>query len=146
MHAPSWTHVCTDLRYLRLLYKHCALFGTGSARASKRASLDLGRSYRCKHFLDTNSMTAKEQQLQVPTRHHHRWAMMAVTGILGQELLGVPVKWYEAGAADYDFPVIAQVPILFLVMGFLETKRFQGFKETGTVSACLLIWRGTGKA
>lgn len=39
------------------------------------------------------------------------------------QALGVPVKWYEAGAAQYDFPVIAQVPILFLVLGFLETKR-----------------------
>lgn len=46
----------------------------------------------------------------------------------------MPVKWFEAGAAEYDLPVIAQVPILFLVMGFLETKRFQGFRETGTVS------------
>ncbi|KAG1673573.1 hypothetical protein FOA52_003873 [Chlamydomonas sp. UWO 241] len=61
-----------------------------------------------------------------------RWAMMAVAGIMGQELLGVTPAWYEAGAKEYDFPVIAQVPILFLVMGFLETKRFQGFKETGT--------------
>jgi light-harvesting complex I chlorophyll a/b binding protein 5 len=60
--------------------------------------------------------------------------MMAVVGILGAELLGVPVKWYEAGRADYDFPVIAQIPIFFLVMGFLETKRYIGFKETGTVS------------
>lgn len=64
-----------------------------------------------------------------------RWAMMAVAGILGQEALGVPVKWYEAGAATYELPVIAQVPILFLVMGFLETKRYQGFKKSGTVSA-----------
>ena len=77
---------------------------------------------------------------------------MAVAGILGQELLGVPVKWYEAGAAEYDLPVIAQVPILFLVMGFLETKRFQGFKETGTVSACFsracfcIRWPECGRA
>ncbi|GFH12729.1 chlorophyll a-b binding protein, chloroplastic [Haematococcus lacustris] len=61
-----------------------------------------------------------------------RWAMMAVAGIMGQELLGVPVKWYEAGAASYDLPVIAQLPILFLVLGFLETKRYIGFKETGS--------------
>lgn len=61
-----------------------------------------------------------------------RWAMMAVAGILGQELLGVPVKWFEAGQASYDLPVVAQVPILFLVMGFLETKRYIGFKETGS--------------
>eukprot|EP00195_Chlamydomonas_chlamydogama_P016877 CAMPEP_0202890088 /NCGR_PEP_ID=MMETSP1392-20130828/600_1 /ASSEMBLY_ACC=CAM_ASM_000868 /TAXON_ID=225041 /ORGANISM="Chlamydomonas chlamydogama, Strain SAG 11-48b" /LENGTH=216 /DNA_ID=CAMNT_0049573579 /DNA_START=75 /DNA_END=725 /DNA_ORIENTATION=- len=61
-----------------------------------------------------------------------RWAMAAVAGILGQELLGVDAKWFEAGAKDYDLPVIAQIPILFLVMGFLETKRFQGWKESGT--------------
>jgi len=61
-----------------------------------------------------------------------RWAMAAVAGILGAEALGVPTKWYEAGAAEYDLPVIAQVPILFLVLGFLETKRYIGFKETGT--------------
>lgn len=60
--------------------------------------------------------------------------MMAVVGILGAELLGVPTKWYEAGAAEYDLPVIAQVPIFFLVSGFFETKRYIGFKETGTVS------------
>jgi hypothetical protein len=40
---------------------------------------------------------------------------------------------YEAGAAKYDFPVEAQLPIFWLVMGFLETKRYIGFKETGTV-------------
>lgn len=68
-----------------------------------------------------------------------RWAMMAVAGILGQELLGVDAKWYEAGAKEYDLPVIAQLPIFFLVMGFLETKRFQGFKETGTVSGSSAI-------
>lgn len=61
-----------------------------------------------------------------------RWAMMAVAGCLGQELLGVDTKWYEAGAKEYDLPVIAQIPILFLVLGFLETKRYQGFKETGS--------------
>lgn len=64
-----------------------------------------------------------------------RWAMMAVVGILGAEALGVPVKWYEAGAAQYDLPVVAQIPILFMTLGFLETKRYQGFKETGTVSS-----------
>eukprot|EP00967_Tisochrysis_lutea_P045882 scaffold55667_cov23-Tisochrysis_lutea.AAC.1 len=77
-------------------------------------------------------------QLASTTTCKCRWAMMAVTGILGQELLGVPAKWYEAGAAEYDLPVQAQVPILFLVMGFLETKRFQGFRETGTVSAACI--------
>lgn len=64
-----------------------------------------------------------------------RWAMMAVTGILGQELLGVTPAWWEAGAKEYDIPVIPLTAIQFTIMGFLETKRFQGFKQTGTVSS-----------
>jgi light-harvesting complex I chlorophyll a/b binding protein 5 len=63
-----------------------------------------------------------------------RWAMMAVTGILGQELLGVTPAWWEAGAKEYDIPAQALTPIEFIVMGFLEIKRYQGFKQTGTVS------------
>eukprot|EP00798_Chlamydomonas_sp_ICE-L_P013373 gene13373-19218_t len=61
-----------------------------------------------------------------------RWAMIAVAGILGQEVLGVDPKWYLAGAKEYDLPVSAQLPILFAVLGLLETKRLQGYKETGT--------------
>lgn len=63
-----------------------------------------------------------------------RWAMMAVAGILGQELLGVTPAWWEAGAKEYDIPAQALTPIEFIVMGFLEIKRYQGFKQTGTVS------------
>eukprot|EP00798_Chlamydomonas_sp_ICE-L_P023352 gene23352-30604_t len=61
-----------------------------------------------------------------------RWAMMAVAGILGQEALGVTPKWFMAGAAEYDLPISAQLPVLFATLGFLETKRLQGYKETGT--------------
>ncbi|PNW81164.1 hypothetical protein CHLRE_07g344950v5 [Chlamydomonas reinhardtii] len=61
-----------------------------------------------------------------------RWAMMAVAGILGQELLGVTPAWWEAGAKEYDIPAQALTPIEFIVMGFLEIKRYQGFKQTGT--------------
>lgn len=61
-----------------------------------------------------------------------RWAMMAVAGILGTELLGVPVKWYEAGAQEYAIPNTPLVALEFIIMGFLETKRFQGFKQTGS--------------
>ena len=60
--------------------------------------------------------------------------MMAVVGILGAEALGVPVKWYEAGAAEYNIPATPLTAVEFIVMGFLETKRYQGFKETGSVS------------
>merc|ERR1712159_122546 len=59
-----------------------------------------------------------------------RWAMVAVVGILGQESLGLG-KWFEAGTKDYAFPLLPLIAIEFLVMGFLETKRYQGFKKTG---------------
>merc|ERR1712224_827379 len=60
-----------------------------------------------------------------------RWAMVAVVGIMGQETLGLG-KWFEAGAKDYGFPILPLIAIEFVIMGFLETKRYQGFKETGT--------------
>ena len=44
-----------------------------------------------------------------------------------------PSRWL-AGTKEYDLPVIAQIPVLFATLGFLETKRLQGWKETGTVS------------
>jgi light-harvesting complex I chlorophyll a/b binding protein 5 len=59
-----------------------------------------------------------------------RWAMAAAAGILGQEALGVG-KWFEAGTKDYGFPLMPLLAIEFLVMGYLETKRYQGFRETG---------------
>ncbi|CAG9465456.1 unnamed protein product [Pedinophyceae sp. YPF-701] len=65
-----------------------------------------------------------------------RWAMAACAGILFTDFMGLP-KWYEAGAAEYASPGTNGQPILPLiaieavVMGFLETKRYQGFKETG---------------
>lgn len=61
-----------------------------------------------------------------------RWAMAAVAGILGQELLGVEPKWYEAGAKDYGVPNAPLLAVEFIIMGFLETKRYAGFKETGS--------------
>merc|ERR1712226_533889 len=56
--------------------------------------------------------------------------MAAVAGILGQESFGLG-KWFEAGAKDYEFPLLPLIAIQFLIMGFLETKRYQGFKKTG---------------
>ena len=56
--------------------------------------------------------------------------MAAVAGILFTDLVGLP-KWYEAGALEYGIPPIAQLAILAPVMGFLETKRLEGFLATG---------------
>merc|ERR1712144_87478 len=35
------------------------------------------------------------------------------------------------GTKDYGFPLLPLIAIEFLTMGFLETKRYQGFKKTG---------------
>lgn len=61
-----------------------------------------------------------------------RWAMMAVAGIMGQELLGVEPKWFEAGGKEYSIDTLPLLAIEFAVLGFLETKRYQGFKNTGS--------------
>jgi light-harvesting complex I chlorophyll a/b binding protein 5 len=67
-------------------------------------------------------------------RQNGRWAMMAVAGILGTSALGVTPVWYEAGAkGTYDIPFLALIAIQAPVMGFLETKRLEGFKATGSV-------------
>ena len=50
-----------------------------------------------------------------------------------QELLGVQPKWFNAGAKDYGFPPLALLSLEFLLLGFLELKRYQGFKATGKV-------------
>jgi hypothetical protein len=56
--------------------------------------------------------------------------MAAVAGILFTDAVGLP-KWYEAGALEYGIPPLAQLAILAPVMGFLETKRLEGFLATG---------------
>jgi light-harvesting complex I chlorophyll a/b binding protein 5 len=75
---------------------------------------------------------ARLKWYQEAEKTNGRWAMAAVAGILGQEALGVTPKWFEAGAKDYGTPLVPLLAIEFLIMGFLETKRYQGFKETGT--------------
>ncbi|GAB4816015.1 hypothetical protein N2152v2_003061 [Parachlorella kessleri] len=64
-------------------------------------------------------------------RINGRWAMAAVAGILAQDLLGKG-NWFEAGSQEYWLPNNALLAIEFLVLGFLELKRYQGFKETGS--------------
>lgn len=63
-----------------------------------------------------------------------RWAMMAVAGILFTEALGFSDKWFNTGYEARDqAPLPALIAMEALVMGFIETKRLQGFKETGKV-------------
>lgn len=62
-----------------------------------------------------------------------RWAMAGVAGIMGQELLGVTPKWFEAGAKPYPIDPLPLLALEFIFLGFLETKRYQGYKNTGSV-------------
>ena len=61
-----------------------------------------------------------------------RFAMIGVLGIVGTDVLGVNGQWYERGSFEYDIPLLPLIAVQAVVMGFLETKRYQGFKETGT--------------
>jgi len=61
-----------------------------------------------------------------------RWAMAGVAGIMGQELLGVTPKWFEAGAKEYPIDPLPLLALEFIFLGFLETKRYQGYKNTGS--------------
>merc|ERR1711897_124760 len=68
-----------------------------------------------------------------PRLMNGRFAMIGALGIMGGEVLGAykDVTWYEAGAKGYDIPILPLVAVQAVVMGFLETKRYQGFKNTG---------------
>ena len=63
-----------------------------------------------------------------------RFAMLGAAGIMGAEILGANGKdltWYQAGAKEYDIPLLPLIAIQAAVMGFLEMKRYQGYKEKG---------------
>ena len=62
--------------------------------------------------------------------------MAAVAGILFTEATGIEPKWFLAGAKDYGVPIAPLVAMQFLILGFFETKRYQGWKEAGT--SCFL--------
>ena len=62
-----------------------------------------------------------------------RWAMAAVAGIMGQELLGVSTSWFEAGAQDYWIPNNGLLALEFLIIGHFEVKRYQGWTKYKTV-------------
>ena len=67
-----------------------------------------------------------------------RWAMMAVAGILFTEALGFAPKWFNVGAESVgDYPLPGLIAVQAAIMGFIENKRQQGFKETGKVPPCL---------
>jgi len=46
-------------------------------------------------------------------------------------------KWFLTGAKDFGVPIAPLVAIQFLITGFFETKRYQGWKESGGSSGFL---------
>jgi light-harvesting complex I chlorophyll a/b binding protein 5 len=85
--------------------------------------------------LGLGSDPARLKWLAEAEKTNGRWAMAAVAGILGQELLGVQPAWYLHGQKEYWLPINALVAIMFPVLGYLELKRYQGFKKTGQSGA-----------
>lgn len=49
-----------------------------------------------------------------------RWAMMAVVGILGQEILGVHPAWYMHGEKVYICPTLNGLPFSQLLAALLH--------------------------
>jgi len=63
-----------------------------------------------------------------------RWAMAAVFGILVQEVVKPDVFFYEAAAkADLPFPILGVVAAQFLMMHYVEIRRWRDFQKPGCV-------------
>jgi light-harvesting complex I chlorophyll a/b binding protein 4 len=77
---------------------------------------------------------------------HARWAMLGVAGILGQEIFTPGVFWYEAGLpenlpsfvgdpADPSASPLASIfAFEFLMMHYVEVRRWQDYKKPGSVN------------
>lgn len=71
----------------------------------------------------------REAELQ-----HARWAMVAVAGILGQEIFNPDVFFYEAAAkAELPIPILGAVATQFLLMHYVEIRRWRDFQQPGSV-------------
>jgi len=65
---------------------------------------------------------------------HARWAMAAVAGILAQEILNPDVFFYEAATkANLPFPILGVVAAQFLMMHYVEIRRWRDWQKPGSV-------------
>jgi hypothetical protein len=66
---------------------------------------------------------------------HSRWAMLGVAGILGQEILNPSVFFYEAAVkATLPFDILGLVAVQFLLMHFVEIRRWRDFVKPNSVN------------
>lgn len=93
---------------------------------------DADRLKWCVARAPTQGRAYPRHRYQEAEKTNGRWAMAAVVGILVTELLGKP-KWFEAGAEEYWMPSGPLLAVEFLIMGFFELKRYNGWVETKTV-------------
>eukprot|EP00218_Dolichomastix_sp_CCMP3274_P002459 CAMPEP_0170164262 /NCGR_PEP_ID=MMETSP0033_2-20121228/78015_1 /TAXON_ID=195969 /ORGANISM="Dolichomastix tenuilepis, Strain CCMP3274" /LENGTH=268 /DNA_ID=CAMNT_0010401903 /DNA_START=426 /DNA_END=1232 /DNA_ORIENTATION=- len=71
----------------------------------------------------------REAELQ-----HCRWAMWGTAGVLAQEIVKPDVFWYNAATStDLPFDILGIVSVQFLLMHYVETRRFMDFKNPGSV-------------
>ncbi|WIA19347.1 hypothetical protein OEZ85_003978 [Tetradesmus obliquus] len=69
-------------------------------------------------------------------RVHARWAMLAVAGIMVQEVVKPDVFWYDAPTKiDLPFNIVGLLAFEFFAMHFVELKRWQDFRNPGSVDA-----------
>eukprot|EP00775_Hariotina_reticulata_P011970 gene11970-12113_t len=67
-------------------------------------------------------------------RVHARWAMLAVAGILAQEIARPDIFWYDAPTKiDLPFNIVGLLAFEFFAMHFVELKRWQDFRNPGSV-------------
>ena len=65
---------------------------------------------------------------------HSRWAMLGVAGVLGQEIFNPSVFFYEAAAkATLPFDILGLVAVQFLLMHWVEVRRWRDFVKPGSV-------------
>jgi light-harvesting complex I chlorophyll a/b binding protein 4 len=72
---------------------------------------------------------------------HSRWAMLGVFGIVVQELVVPDVFWYEAALPENlpsfvndDFNLGSLLGVEFLLMHYVEVRRWQDYKKFGSVN------------
>eukprot|EP00798_Chlamydomonas_sp_ICE-L_P029602 gene29602-17879_t len=66
-------------------------------------------------------------------RVHARWAMLAVAGIIAQEVVKPEIFWYDAPTKiELPFGIVGLLAAEFWMMHFVEIKRWQDFWQPGS--------------
>ncbi|CAG9466741.1 unnamed protein product [Pedinophyceae sp. YPF-701] len=73
----------------------------------------------------------REAELQ-----HARWAMLGAAGVLAQEIVKPDVNFYDAPTKiDLPFSIPTLIGIQFILMHYVEIRRWQDLRKPGSVNA-----------